>query len=54
MSDSGLGLQPVVEIREIVRTKNNSGLNLIAAFYPFKCLPILPYFYLFLEDNAVE
>jgi len=35
MSESGLGLQPVTEKKESVRTKSNSGLHLIAAFYPF-------------------
>jgi hypothetical protein len=54
ISDSGLGLQPVAEIRERATAKTISDLYLIAAFYPFKCLPILSSVYLLSEDNAME
>jgi hypothetical protein len=36
ISDSGLGLQPVAEKRESVRTKSNNGLHLIAACLSFQ------------------
>jgi hypothetical protein len=36
ISDSGLGLQPVAEKRESVRTKSNSDLHLIAVCLSFQ------------------
>jgi hypothetical protein len=54
ISDAGSVLQPVAKKRESVRAKNNSGLHLIAAVYPFKRLPILSVLYFIPVDNAMN
>jgi hypothetical protein len=52
--DSGLGLQPVADKRERTTAKINSGLDLIAAFYPFDTSADPVVLLSLLEDNAVE